>query len=333
MRSERVLDGSATFAPESVALARMLLGLAQRGERGVLYVRTTRGAARVVIDAGALLAISLLWSQDDSLGDMLLRSGDLSATRHFAALGETKWDEGAPVGRWLLDAQLTTHGAVAHALRAQLRGRMRGLLTARILDTRFESGDAPGALRPIEEPLRIADVVVSCLRSLAGGLGAAQLAPDDVALELSSMGRYLLEHVALWPEEEALRALLTRNEPHAVAGLRKQHARVGTLIVILEALGGLVSRVPKERGRYGLLVRKRRQIRDGEGPYRLLELREGASSDDARKALRRLASQLHPDALGPSAPDALRRASTEVMSALVEAERCLRDHPSSRGPR
>jgi hypothetical protein len=119
--------------------------------------------------------------------------------------------------------------------------------------------------------------------------------------------------------------LLGRGDPRAVAALCAQHPRVATLLAILTALGGFSpSRARTERGRYGLLVRKRRQIRDGEGPHRLLDLCEGASPDDARKALRRFASQLHPDVLGPSAPDALRRASTEVLSALIDAERCLR---------
>jgi curved DNA-binding protein CbpA len=56
----------------------------------------------------------------------------------------------------------------------------------------------------------------------------------------------------------------------------------------------------------------------------LLDLPVDADPADARRALRRLARRVHPDALGPSAPSALRRASSEIMSALIEAERAMR---------
>jgi len=98
------------------------------------------------------------------------------------------------------------------------------------------------------------------------------------------------------------------------------------LLALLESLGGFAgaAHVKNERGSYGLLLRKRNQIRQGESPYRLLDLPVGATPYEARKALRQFALQLHPDALGPGVPDALRRASGEVMGALIDAERALR---------
>ena len=56
----------------------------------------------------------------------------------------------------------------------------------------------------------------------------------------------------------------------------------------------------------------------------LLDLPAGAEPAAGRRALRRLARNLHPDALGPHAPEALRDASHEVMEALVGAEHALR---------
>ena len=52
----------------------------------------------------------------------------------------------------------------------------------------------------------------------------------------------------------------------------------------------------------------------------LLDLPEGANGRDARLALRKLVADLHPDRFGEGAPDELRRASGEIVTALVEAE-------------
>ena len=45
-----------------------------------------------------------------------------------------------------------------------------------------------------------------------------------------------------------------------------------------------------------------------------------ADGGEARRALRKLVRDLHPDRFGESAPEALRQASGEIVSALVEAE-------------
>jgi hypothetical protein len=76
--------------------------------------------------------------------------------------------------------------------------------------------------------------------------------------------------------------------------------------------------------RCSLLVRKRAEITRDADAHELLDLPSDAPSDEARRALRRLAGSVHPDALGPDAPDALRRASGEVLAALADAAQALR---------
>lgn len=304
------------------AFARALLVLAERKESCAVSVYSERGACRLHVARGALIAVSGPTGHDDSLGDVLLRSGDLDAQKHLAALVQSGDGASAPVGAWLLAQQLATRGAVLHALRAQLRGRMRSLLACRELSYAVAEGDlAHGAA--IEEPLQLADVLFCCLRAPLRSEGAVR----GGELRISSLGRTLLSEASLWPEEEAIAALLLRGERRAsLDALCRTHPRAHGLLCVLESLGGFAGAPsePRDRASYGLLLRKRNQIRQGESPYRLLDLPPGATSTEARKALRQFALQLHPDALGPHVPDALRKASTEVMGALIDAERALR---------
>jgi DnaJ-domain-containing protein 1 len=105
--------------------------------------------------------------------------------------------------------------------------------------------------------------------------------------------------------------------PQVIAELTaSEHARIRAALWI----GALAPRQAGSRA-YTLLLRKHRQVRTRADPHALLELAPNARAADARRALRRLASRLHPDALGPAAPPALRALSSELMCALVQAER------------
>jgi len=86
---------------------------------------------------------------------------------------------------------------------------------------------------------------------------------------------------------------------------------------MLKLLGGAA---PRAGGSYPLLLRKRREVRSQASARTLLDLPEGAGERDARRALRKLVRDLHPDRFGDSAPPALRRASGEIVTALVAAE-------------
>jgi hypothetical protein len=77
---------------------------------------------------------------------------------------------------------------------------------------------------------------------------------------------------------------------------------------------------PRTTGSYPLLLRKRRELRNDVSAHALLDLPEGAGGRDARLALRKLVRDIHPDRFGDGAPLALRRASGEIVSALVDAE-------------
>lgn len=307
--------------------ARALLVIAEQRQSCEVRAYTERGECRVGIAGGALVAITGPTGHDASLGDVLLRSGDLDAQKHFAALSQRGDDGGQPVGAWLLAEQLATRGAVLHALRAQVRGRMLSLLSCRELSYALGAATEESRAVVLDEPPLIADVLLGCLRTLAQNDGAV-VAARDGELRVSALGRALLEQAALWPEEDAVAVLLLRRaERSAIDALCRNHVRAHALLGLLESLGGFAGSAPatrRDRNSYGLLMRKRKQIRQGDSPYRLLDLAPGATPMQARKALRQFALQLHPDALGPDVPDALRRASNEIMGALIDAERSLR---------
>jgi hypothetical protein len=321
---------------DALALARGLLTLAERNRCGVVHVRTERGAARLRIGGGAVLAATAIAGHDKSLGDALMRSGDLSAAAHFAAL-PNRIEDKRPVGEWLAEEQLATRGAVEHALRAQLRGRVLTIFSCRELNHEFVA-EADGGVVPLAAPLRIADIVLSCLRARAlsstFGAAAGLDAHGHTELTLSSRGRHVLSQAVLWPEEAAVAGLLLRGGSRLdIDRLCVSHPRASALLRLLHALGGVVDapqemdasqRTPSKTS-YGLLARKRSQVRHGDGPHRLLDLPLTAGPADARKALRQFAGKLHPDALGPDAPEDLRRASIVVMGALIDAERKLRE--------
>lgn len=140
----------------------------------------------------------------------------------------------------------------------------------------------------------------------------------DAVYHLTAVGEALLVGADLRPEEKAVLCLLRRGVPPlAVSTLPGCGLRGYRFLWMLELLGAVS---PKAGGSYPLLLRKRKQMRRQASAHALLDLPEGAGRRDARLALRKLVRDLHPDRFGDRAPLALRRASGEIVTALVDAE-------------
>ena len=315
--------------PSVVSLARALLTLARTRATGVLHVNADSGASQLALVDGIVRAATPLPGHGRVLGDALAGDGALDAEAHAGALQHGA--PAGPIGQYLVAAGLTTRPALELALRRQLRDRVIALFERPVLEYRFEAGDAEIGLSWIDEPMPSADLVLAALRVPLRGWTHAQLcaALPEGELRLNALGHALTRDAALWPEEAATVALLRSGATPArvlkVTGGSLLALCMLALLASVSGLGGAV--VPQQR--YALLVRKRAQIARAEDAHALLDLPPDAPAEDARRALRRMASSLHPDALGPDASDALRRASSEVMSALIDAERTLRDQPFS----
>jgi hypothetical protein len=309
----------------AVSLARALLALTRFGRSGVLHTRTELGTCRLSIARGVLAAAAGSPAPDDILGDALMRAGALDVRAHGEAMLRA-CSERRPIGDWLVDTGLTTRPAVEVALRGQLRDRVLRVLACRDIEYCFEAGHAEVGAPSIEEPVPIADLVLSAMRTRVDGWSPARMANviGRAELRLNAAGHALTREVALWPEERVAVALLSRgtNLEHLIQQTRgaPRGLRFAAVLTMLSALRA----EPLRERRFSLLLRKREQLRRKVGARAMLDLHADAAPIDARRALRRLARRVHPDALGPHAAKALRASASEVMVALIDAERALR---------
>jgi hypothetical protein len=310
--------------PGAISLARALLSLSRARQTGVLHVESELGGCRLSIVDGVPRAARGL-TFEDPLGDALVREGELDPHAHRVALRESESAHG-PVGRWLLDAGLVSRPALELALRRQLRDRVLRVFACHGLDYRFEPGEPEPGAPLIEEPMCTADLVLAALRAQVAGWPTPRLARviETGALRLNALGRMLAREAALWPEEAAALALLAEGATlERVLQTTHGSERALRLLAALSLLDAVTSE-PTPSQRFSLLLRKREQLRRAESARNLLDLPRAATPAQARRALRKLARSVHPDALGPHASEDLRRASTEVMEALIDAEHELR---------
>ena len=160
------------------------------------------------------------------------------------------------------------------------------------------------------ETMRVAirDVDASTVRT---GLG-------DGMIHLTEAGEAMVIATELRPEETATVFWLRRGVRAETIPSRPGCGLRGYRFAwMLKLLRGAAA---KGGGSYPLLLRKRREVRSQASARALLDLPEGAGGQDARRALRKLVRDLHPDRFGESVPPALRRASGEIVTALVDAE-------------
>ncbi len=311
----------------AVSLGRALLSLLRAEQTGVMDVRTELGACRLVVVDGVPRGATSLPSADRTLGDALVSAGELDRLEHARALAEAERDAfGLPIGAWLVASGLASERAVASALRRQLRERIVCVLGCERIDYRFEARPIATAVALVQEAPSFADLVLEALRARVGAWSQAQVlaAIPDGELRLNARGRAWMRAAALWPEETVALVLLEHGSTLSrVMQASRGSARASVLLAILALFSAVAGAEPRERG-FSLLARKQMQLRRRAAAHALLDLPEGAPPAEGRRALRRLARSLHPDALGPHAGPALRAASSEVMGALIAAERELR---------
>lgn len=172
----------------------------------------------------------------------------------------------------------------------------------------------------LREPLAARIVALQLMRAAVKGVDPASVRADlgASAYHLTEAGEALVRGVELRSEETSVLFWLRRGVPaEELASLPGCSLRGYRFLWLLKLLG-VAS--PKAGGSYPLLLRKRRELRRQASAHALLDLPEGAGGRDARLALRKLVRDIHPDRFGDGTPPALRRASGEVMTALVNAE-------------
>jgi hypothetical protein len=150
------------------------------------------------------------------------------------------------------------------------------------------------------------------------GLRLVQGASSTTWWKLTEAGDAMLVGAELRPEETAvifwLRRGIRAEQIPSLPGCGLRGYRFAWMLKLLRCAA------PKAGGSYPLLLRKRRELRGRASARALLDLAEGAGANEARRALRKLVRDLHPDRFGDGVPPALRRASGEIVTALVDAE-------------
>lgn len=310
--------------PGAVSLARALLTLSRSEQSGVLYVSSAVERFQLVFDAGVIRALRGGDNDQHALGDALLAAGALDCVRYSEALArETPT---APIGAWLVRTGCTTAAALQCALRHQMRDRVKRILLSSALDYHFARREVVADETWLETPFGAADLVLFGLREVFAerDLERDLAALPEGGLRLSGLGQSLVRHATLWPEELVVVELLRQGAPlrrvRQVLGARVRGLRFLAAIQVL----GAVTVAQQRETQYALLLRKLRQARQAVGASALLDVSSLATEPEARRALQKLAGQLHPDTLGPHASAGLRAASHEVMSALTAAEQRMR---------
>ena len=191
------------------------------------------------------------------------------------------------------------------------------------LSLELERGRAGASWWGLDRSMRARDLALRMMRREVAIMGAASVRAElkDGSYRLTAVGEHLLEGMALPSEEQALVPWLARGvRGDDVTALPDCGPAAYRFLCSLKLLRAVA---PQANGAYPLLLRKRRQVRHHASPQALLDLADGDSKGDARRALRKLVRDLHPDRFSGSVPPALQRASEEIVTALVDAEATL----------
>lgn len=172
----------------------------------------------------------------------------------------------------------------------------------------------------LREPIRARTLALQIMRAAVKGIDVASVRAElgDAVYHLTEAGEAFFLGAELRPEETAVLFWLRRGVPAEEVSTLPGCGLAGYRFVWMLKL--LRAASPKAGGSYPLLLRKRREVRRRASAHALLDLPEGAGGREARLALRKLVRDLHPDRFGDGALPALRRASGEIVTALVNAE-------------
>lgn len=172
----------------------------------------------------------------------------------------------------------------------------------------------------LRDPILARTLALRTMRAAVRNVDTASVRAElgDAVYHLTEAGEAFFRGAELRPEETTVLFWLRRGVPaeevSTLPGCGLAGYRFLWMLKLLRAAS------PKSGGSYPLLLRKRREVRRQASAHTLLDLPEGAGGRDARLALRKLVRDLHPDRFGDGTPPALRRASGEIVTALVDAQ-------------
>ncbi|MEM7137315.1 MAG: hypothetical protein AAF500_12085 [Myxococcota bacterium] len=222
----------------------------------------------------------------------------------------------------VLDDGRIVAGSVGSRPWADAREVVQGLVelgASEGLSLRFASG-RPAVCRLLPEPVQAGRLALDLGRWSVRGLDSDVVRAElgEGSYRLTAPGESLVGSLLLDAEERAavfwLRRGVDADEVLALPGCGLGSLRFVYALKLLRAAS------PSGGGAYPLMLRKHREVRANAPPHALLDLPAEAKGKDARRALRRLVRDLHPDRFSSGAPARLLRASGQIVTALVSAE-------------
>jgi hypothetical protein len=225
----------------------------------------------------------------------------------------------------VVGANVDRRVATSHA---QLLGSLLQLCEWEGLVLRLVQEASAATWWKLGEPIGARFLALNLVRATVKDTDAATLRAElgNAVYHLTEAGEALIQAAELMPEETTVSLWLRRGVPAQEIPMLPGCGLPGHRFVW--ALKLLRAAAPRAGGAYPLLLRKRRELRQHASAHALLDLPEGAGGRDARVALRKLVRDLHPDRFGDGAPPALRQASGEIVTALVDAEARIASRPA-----
>lgn len=305
----------------ATALCRVLLALARARATGVVRLQGQGRDGAIALADGRLAGVAISGEASRCLGEVLDDLGAWDCLRHGQAVREGM--PPSPIGAWLVSSGVSTKDAVVDALEQQLHERLTQIAMWERASFAFDPHLGGCGVTLAEAPLGVHQAVWVALGVLAkrtpqwrvrSELGTDRFQLNEEGTRFAALDR-------LTADQRALFALLARGArvKDLVAVGHDEDARRRELWAL--KLVGATCVAPAA---YGLLLKKRREVQRNVPAHLLLEVPERPSPPQARRALRRLVRDLHPDRFGRSASSWLKRASNDVVSALVRAEAQLR---------
>ena len=308
----------------TLTLARLMMVLGYNGATGVLVVRAGPNQASFDLVDGSVLGVVMFRDDGEILGDILQMLGVLKTAEQRNRLIQTPAVLATPIGQWLVDNAVVSKADVARALTEQARMRTRRVLLWAQSTCSFETASSAKPRPPLgmrfERGMGLCGLVFASMRGLSRHVTHSDirnvLANQGLRIEKRALS--ILDDIDLLPAERALLPLLTRGASAPLlltaAGQHGEAARALFLFKIL----GVATR--HEAGSYRVLLRKRRQLSALAAPSCLLDIEPGCTAEEARRALRRLVREVHPDRFGAQTLPSMRRLSDRVTAGLVHAE-------------
>lgn len=192
---------------KTVSFSDILQLLSTGKKSGLLEVRTSTRQKEVYFKDGSIIFASSVNSQEDLLGNMLLKRGKISKTDLERAISLHK-QTGRQLGTTLVDMNIFDKSDIAECLKLQVEETVYNLFSWPDGDFTFREGEAPKKA-PFLIELSTMSVIMEGTRRIDEWLEIQKvLPPDDVVLAISQNPKINRDEITMTLDEYRLLSLI-----------------------------------------------------------------------------------------------------------------------------